>query len=84
MRKRQESLRFQLSKEGAIIKGEPLIAMELKRYSVELGHVVSGTARTRSRAMEIARREPLRICRRLQLLRDWSHDESSYSPEVLA
>lgn len=42
-----------------IIENEPRIAMELKRYSRELGHVVSGTAATRKRAMQIAQRDKL-------------------------
>lgn len=28
--------------------------------------------------------EPLRVCRRLQLLRDWGHDEADQSPEVFS
>ena len=28
--------------------------------------------------------EPLRVCRRLQLLRDWSHDERTKIPKVFA
>lgn len=39
-------------------------------------------AETAPQAYEVEAYEPLRVCRGLQLLRDWSHDESQNIPEV--
>jgi CheY-like chemotaxis protein len=47
---------FQTATSVLVIEDEPIIAMDLERLVVELGHSVAGNARTREEAVQMARR----------------------------